>query len=76
LVSKVLSTIVTIDFFVVCGFLLWFLAGIIGSYGFHNDAVQIAFNGQFQAWVQPALGILMIGSVASSVLSEKEDNEQ
>ncbi len=64
-VRNALSTIVTIDFFVVCALLLWFLAGIFGSYVLKNDAVQIAFNSIFQQVVQPALGILMIGSAAS-----------
>eukprot|EP00957_Ditylum_brightwellii_P098149 7477963-Ditylum_brightwellii.AAC.1 len=30
-----------------------------------DDTVQIAFNSNFQAFVQPALGILMIGAAAS-----------
>lgn len=63
-VRNILSTIVTIDFFVVCALLVWFLAGIFGSYVLKNDNVQIAFNGIFQPVVQPALGILMIGSAA------------
>jgi hypothetical protein len=66
-VRNALSTIVTIDFFVVCALLLWFLAGIFGSYVLKNDAVQIAFNSIFQQVVQPALGILMIGSAASGM---------
>ena len=41
---NILSTIVTVDFFVVCGFLLWFLAGIFCSYILKDDTVQIAFN--------------------------------
>jgi hypothetical protein len=68
---NILSTIVTIDFFVVCALLVWFLAGIFASYVLKNDAVQIAFNGIFQPVVQPALGILMIGSAAGGMyLSE------
>ena len=64
---NILSTIVTIDFFVVCALLIWFLAGIFASYVLKNDAVQIAFNGIFQPVVQPALGILMIGSAAGGM---------
>lgn len=64
---NILSTIVTIDFFVVCALLVWFLAGIFASYVLKNDAVQIAFNGIFQPVVQPALGILMIGSAAGGM---------
>jgi hypothetical protein len=41
---NILSTIVTIDFFVVCAFLVWFLAGIFCSYILKDDTVQIAFN--------------------------------
>jgi hypothetical protein len=66
-IKEVVSTIVTIDFFVVCGLLLWFVAGIFSSYILKDDTVQIAFNGIFEAIVQPALGILMIGSAAGSL---------
>jgi hypothetical protein len=72
-VRNVISTIVTIDFFVVCALLVWFLTGIFGSYVLKNDAIQIAFNGIFQPVVQPALGILMIGSAAGAVFKKEED---
>lgn len=67
-IRNVLSTIVTVDFFVVCALLLWFLTGIFCSYILKNDAVQIAFNGIFEQIVQPALGVLMLGSAASGKL--------
>lgn len=55
---KILSTIVTVDFFVVCGFLLWFLLGIFCSYVLKNDVVQIAFNRK--------LNLLVFSSSSSS----------
>lgn len=67
-----LSALVTADFFVVCILLLWFLAGIFSSYVLKDDGVQIAFNGIFEPVVQPALGILMIGSIASAVWKDEE----
>lgn len=70
-----LSVVVTFDFFIVCGLLLWFLAGVFASYVLKNDTVQIAFNGIFQPVVQPALGILMIGSAASAILKGKGDDD-
>jgi len=73
-IGNVLSTIVTADFFVVCGFLLWFLLGIFCSYVLKDDTVQIAFNNQFEALVQPALGVLMIAAIGGSFF--KEDEEQ
>lgn len=74
-IRSVLSTIVTADFFVVCALLLWFLAGIFCSYVIKDDTVQIAFNGIFQPVVQPALGVLMIGSALSSVFDGSSDND-
>ena len=73
-VFEVISTIVTIDFFVVIGLLAWFLAGIFFRSAFGNDAVQIAFNNNFERVTQPALGILMIGSVAGA-LGNKDEGE-
>lgn len=43
-IKNALSTLVTVDFFVVCVFLVWFLAGIFCSYVLKDDTVQIAFN--------------------------------
>lgn len=52
-IRSILSTIVTIDFFIICAFLVWFLAGVVSSSFFHNDDIQIAFNskcgGTYQA---------------------------
>lgn len=71
-IKSVISTIVTVDFFVVCGLLAWFLAGIFCSYVLKDDAVQIAFNGIFEPVVQPALGILMIGSAAGAAFGDPQ----
>lgn len=73
--QSALSTLLTVDFFVVCAFLVWFLAGVFASYVLHDDAIQIAFNNLFTPVVQPALGLLMVGSLASAVFKE-DDNEQ
>jgi hypothetical protein len=72
-IFEVISTIVTVDFFVVIGLLGWFLAGIFCSSVLHNDAVQIAFNMNFERVTQPALGILMIGSVAGALGNKGEE---
>lgn len=73
IVKNVISTIVTIDFFVVFGLLLWFLAGIFSSYVLKSDAIQIAFNGIFEPIVQPALGLLMIASAAGAAMGKKDE---
>ena len=71
-IRDAVSTLVVVDFFVVCGFLLWFLAGIFCSSVLQDDTVQIAFNSNFQQLVQPALGVLMIGAIASAVTKEED----
>lgn len=65
-IKEGVSLIVTADFFLICGFLLWFLLGAGLSIAGVGDGVQIAFNGIFQPIVQPALGVLMIGSLAGA----------
>lgn len=74
-VRNALSTIVTVDFFVVIALLVWFLAGIFSSSILKDDAIQIAFNSNFQLIVQPALGILMIGSAASAILKDESEEQ-
>lgn len=71
-VKKVISTIVTIDFFVVIALFLWFMGGIFCSYGLKDDAVQIAFNNIFEPVVRPALGVLMIASISDAVLRDDD----
>ncbi|GMH58099.1 hypothetical protein TrLO_g15938 [Triparma laevis f. longispina] len=72
-VKGAISTLITVDFFLILGFLAWFIVGVISSTMFKNDTIQIAFNGIFQPLVQPALGILMIGSVAGGAFGKDED---
>jgi len=72
-ISNALSAIVTVDFFVVLGFLLWFLVGIFCSSILKDDTVQILFNNNFEKLVQPALGILGIASIGGSFFSKEEE---
>ena len=74
-IFDVISTIVTIDFFLVIGLLAWFLAGIFCSAVLKDDTVQIAFNMNFEKLTQPALGVLMIGSIAGSFGKKDEEEE-
>jgi hypothetical protein len=72
-VRSAIGTIIAADFFVVCAFLIWFLVGIAARSVADNDTIQIAFNNNFQLLVQPAIGILMVGSVAGAIFPEKEE---
>jgi len=72
MIGNALSTIVTADFFVVLGFLAWFLLGIFCSYILKDDTVQIAFNNNFERLVQPALGVLAIAAIGGGFFQEEE----
>jgi len=71
--GKIISIFVTADFFFVLLLLGWFVAGIAQSAVFNVQTVQIAFNNNFERIVQPALGILMIGSASSAIIKEDEE---
>ncbi|KAL3823803.1 hypothetical protein ACHAXA_011590 [Cyclostephanos tholiformis] len=75
IIFEVISAIVTIDFFVVLALLVWFLAGIFCSYVLKDDTVQIAFNMNFERLTQPALGVLMIGSVAGAAFGKEDESD-
>ena len=73
-VGNALSTIVTVDFFIVIGFLVWFIAGIFCSSILKDDTVQILFNNQFETLVQPSLGLLMVAAVGGSFFNKEEQD--
>ncbi len=68
--KDIISTIISIDFFVVIAFMLWFIAGVVSSYGFSNTFLLDQFNDKWTPVVQPALGVLMGGTIAGGVVSK------
>ena len=68
--KNIISTIISIDFFVVIAFMLWFIAGVVSSYGFSNTFLLDQFNDKWTPVVQPALGVLMGGTIAGGVVSK------
>ncbi|CEM12709.1 unnamed protein product [Vitrella brassicaformis CCMP3155] len=61
-----LSTILVVDFFVVLVFVLWFVFGTIANAAFNAPAAIQAFDLLWTPVVQPALGILMLGTLGSA----------
>ncbi len=73
-VKDAVSLILIVDFFVIIFFLGWFiLAAILKD---SNPFFLERFQDLFNPVVQPAIGILMAGSIASGLLGDrkKEDN--
>lgn len=68
--KDLISNIITIDFFVVIAFMLWFIAGVVSTYGFKNTFLLDEFNESWTPIVQPALGLLMGGTIIGGVVSK------
>mmetsp|Transcript_238 Transcript_238/g.403 ORF Transcript_238/g.403 Transcript_238/m.403 type:complete len:241 (-) Transcript_238:86-808(-) len=73
--KDIFSVILTIDFFVVLGMLGWFLVGIAFRYGFQQSFILDSFKASFDTLVQPAIGLLMLGTIAGGVISRKSNDE-
>lgn len=72
ILQKLLNKALVLDFFVVVGFLLWFLVGV--ALQSSNPAMLLGFQSIFQPVVVPALTVLMVGSIATGIaekLSER-----
>lgn len=72
--KDLISTIITVDFFVVIAFMLWFIAGVVSSYGFSNSFLLDQFNDKWTPVVQPALGVLMAGTIAGGIASKLSES--
>lgn len=68
--KDIISKIIAVDFFVVIAFMLWFIAGVVSSYGFKETFLLDQFNEKWTPVVQPALGVLMGGTIAGGVASK------
>jgi hypothetical protein len=64
-IQGLLNKALVLNFFVVVGFLVWFLSGVVLQSSY--PAVLLGFQGIFQPVVVPALTVLMVGSVATGV---------
>uniref|UniRef100_A0A7S0LML8 Uncharacterized protein n=1 Tax=Coccolithus braarudii TaxID=221442 RepID=A0A7S0LML8_9EUKA len=57
---SVLGTVLTYNFFIICGFFAWFLTGVGAQYGVQNEAIINAFRGCWDFLIQPLLGTHMV----------------
>lgn len=72
--KDLISTIITVDFFVVIAFMLWFIAGVVSTYILQDTFLLDKFNDSWSSIVQPALGVLMGGTIAGGVVSKLRDS--
>ena len=77
-VREVFAKILVADFFLIIGFLVWFLAASVQKEFMGNAWFLERFQDIFMPVVQPALGLLMVGSVVSggNPLSQSGRDEQ
>lgn len=73
-IFDVVSNVIVADFFLILGFLLWFVVGI--STQSSQPAILHTFQGIFQPVVVPSLTVLMVGSLASGLLNRSDDSKK
>lgn len=67
-----LTKVLFADFVLVLGFLAWFLVGILQKYvGGGASPILDTFRASWDGLVQPALGVLMAGTIASGIASRE-----
>jgi len=69
-IKELFSALLVADFFLILLFLTWFIAATISKEVFSSYFLIEKFQDIFQPVIQPALGLLMIGSVSSAVLKD------
>ena len=74
-VKESFSALLVADFFLIIFFLVWFIAASISKEVFASYFLIEKFQDIFQPIIQPALGLLMIGSVSSAFLKDKKEND-
>ncbi len=78
--GSALEKVLVADFFVVLGFLGWFLAGVFAKSALGDRSVLDSFNKVWDPLIQPALGVLMAGTLGvgaiNSVASRSQEVEQ
>mmetsp|Transcript_33936 Transcript_33936/g.44772 ORF Transcript_33936/g.44772 Transcript_33936/m.44772 type:complete len:244 (-) Transcript_33936:547-1278(-) len=74
--KDIFSTVLVFDFFVVLGLLGWFLIGVVAKYAFGNTEVIGSFRSSFDLVVQPAIGVLMMGTLAGAAMSKLNEEDE
>ena len=75
-IKEIFSSLLPADFFAIVIFLFWFLAASIQKEFMNSAYLLERFQDIFLPVVQPALGFLMIGSIASGLASGDEKKRE
>jgi hypothetical protein len=79
ILQEAFSYILAADFFVVFGFLLYFVAAVAARSLFQDGSLLDKFSELWTPIIQPALGLLMAGTIVGGTVSKlggSDDPEQ
>lgn len=68
-VKTVIDTVLLWDFFLVVGLLLWLAVALVPHFASKNDVLLDPWLGLWQPFIQPVLGVLMLGTVIQGTIS-------
>ncbi|GAB0496707.1 hypothetical protein MMPV_008022 [Pyropia vietnamensis] len=73
--GKAVTTLLVVDFFVVCFFLVWLVVALVPHFTSHNEVLLDAWLSMWGVVIQPLLGVLMAGTIVSGTLSYVQSKE-
>ena len=75
-IKGIFSNLLIADFFAIIIFLVWFIAASVQKEALGNAWLLERFQDIFAPVIQPALGFLMLGSIASGIGGGNENKEE
>jgi hypothetical protein len=69
-VIQVLGTVLTFNFFIIICFFTWFMAGVVGQFGLHDETVINAFRASWDGLILPLLTTHMALTLLSAGLEK------
>lgn len=68
-IKSVVDTVLLVDFFVVIALLGWLAVALIPHFAAKNDVLLDPWLGLWGVFIQPVLGVLMLGTIVQGTLS-------
>lgn len=64
------------DFFLVVGLLVWLLVALVPHFASQNDVLLDPWLGLWSPFIQPVMGVLMLGTIVQGTISFIADNDK
>lgn len=73
--KKAIDTILLWDFFLVLGLLAWLIVALVPHFASQDDRMLDAWLALWEPFIQPALGVLMLGTLVQGITGYLRDRQ-